>query len=621
MAIYKLQCCACGRKFEWIDGHAIECMNCGKKFLPSDFGLDNSLAPKIEKMDHSTLEAARILGLAPLSAEDPKPKSLPSPEVAALPKKIAEEIEAGKSPAPKPSALPSPEVAAPPKKIAEEIDASKNPAPLPLKLTSDQPRNRPTRKKKASQLPVGWISCVVLGALLAGGFWLSRRPKQSPLPPPSEATSKPVEKADKILPAPVVVAAAPSQATLALSSEPAGASVEILGKKVGVTPMFLPAAIAGQEVVLLLPGYTPRCFIVDPADSDARHFRLRPSPGTLVLNSTPAGADVIKGAQILGSTPMVMVDQPLHKHEIRLRKTGFEEAFYTLSLNADVTHGQLDHRFVANTAKIKIVTRPGRCIVSIDDAIIGETSGDPKNPVVSLPFEVAHLIPGPHEVTIRPVGSNLAVKQMITVKPKDDFAVEMQGWIVDTMVQTRTGNRKVYGMLLQKRPDGGLVLAEAPGKSTTFAAADILLTDKATLADKYGFSRGIEVKFDRFQPLVVTIWDPANSDFRAELANSEKLPPLTVAAIEAEFQTLPLTKIKSKYLGKIVTLSGKVQAIRKGGDFLSVDLNGRCEVYFRATDELANRLLKSRDQEITLSGYSLGICGIDRLVLTEARIP
>ena len=607
MAIYKLECSSCGRKFEWIDGHAIECLNCGKKFLPSDFGLDNRLASKFEKMDHATLEAARILGLAPLSEEDPKPKPLPRPEVAAESPRIEKEIDVRKNPV-------HPQ-------IAEEIDARKSPAPLPLKLPSDQPRNPPPRKKKATQLPVGWISFVVLGALLAGGLWLNRKPKQASLPPPSEAISKPVEKADKILLSPVVIAAAPSQATLALSSEPAGASVEILGKKVGVTPMLLPAATAGQEVVLLLPGFTPRSFIFDPADSDARHFRLRPGPGTLMLNSTPAGADIIKGGQILGSTPMVMADQPLHKHEFRLRKTGFEEAFYTFNLNADVTYGQLDHQFVSNTGKIKIVTRPSRCIVSVDDAVIGETSVDPKNPVVSLPFEVAHLIPGPHEVSIHPVGSKLAAKQMITVKPKDDLAVEIQGWIVDTVVQTRTGNRKVYGMLLQKRPDGGLVLAEAPGKSTTFTAADILITDKATLADKYGFSRGIEVKVDRFQPLVVTIWDPTGSDFRAELANSEKLSPLKVAAIEAEFQTLPLAKIKSKYLGKVMTLSGKVQAIRKGGDFLSIDLEGRSEVYFRATDELANRLLKLRDQEITVSAYSLGICGLDRLVLTEARIP
>jgi hypothetical protein len=403
-----------------------------------------------------------------------------------------------------------------------------------------------------------------------------------------------------------------------LSSEPAGAVVELLGKRVGITPMLLPAVLPGQEVNLLLAGYLPSRFCFEPGESEARHFRLRPAPGTLIVNSVPAGADVICGGRILGSTPLVLPDQPQGQHQVVLRKTGFDEASYSVVLSPDEARGAVEHVFAPSTGSLRIVTRPARCTVIVDGVVLGETGVERGNPAVSIPFEVGRLLPGQHEVVVRPVGGGFAARRTVTLKPREDQEIEMQAWIVDTVVQLKSGGRRIYGMLLEKRPGGGLVLAEAPGKSQSFGAAEVLLVDKASLADKYGFSRGIEVKTDRFQPLVVTIWDPAGSDYRADLAGAERLPPMQIFQLEEEFRTSLFSAVKLKYRGKSMELSGRIQAVRRGGEFLSVDLGGRSEVYFRFSEEIARRLLGSLGKEVSVRGYSLGYRGLDRLVLTEA---
>ncbi|MEN9362113.1 MAG: hypothetical protein RL095_3648 [Verrucomicrobiota bacterium] len=407
---------------------------------------------------------------------------------------------------------------------------------------------------------------------------------------------------------------------LPCSSEPAGALVEINGSPLGVTPLNLPLGTAPQEVSLLLGGYLPKRFLLDPGDSQPRHFRLKAAPGSLILGSEPSGASILIGGQLIGETPMVMPDQAFRRHEFIFRKTGFEDAAYQIVLTQEKPHGSITHRFAPITATIALKTRPGRCVVAIDGAIVGETLLDPKGEGWSLPLDIPRLLPGSHEVRIRPIGGDMEFKKKIDLKPKEVQPLEIEGWIIDTMVQLRD-TRKVYGMLLKRSADGGITLAETPGKSSVYAAGAILDVGKATIADKYGFSRGIEVKRDRFEDLLVTIWNPAGSDFREALAKAPKLAPLKASEVDADFKALTLAEAAIKYRNKTVFLSGTVTAVRKGGDFVSLSLDNRCELYFRADDEMAGRLLKTLGKEINASGFCLGFRGLDRLVVAEASMP
>ena len=448
-----------------------------------------------------------------------------------------------------------------------------------------------------------------------------KTPLATPPPLPSQASStiplRPDAQASSSAPSAQVVVSA----LVPCSSEPAGATVEINGAVIGVTPLNLsPAAGAPQEVSLLLNGYLPKRFLLDPLDPQARHFHLQPAAGTLILQSEPSGASVLIGGQLIGETPMVIPDQSFRRHEFIFRKTGFEDAYYDIILTQEKPQGSISHRFVSNTASIALKTRPGRCIVAINGAIVGETLLDPKGEGWSLPLDIPRLLPGSHEVRIRPLGGDMEFKKKIELKPKDSLPVEIEGWMIDTMVQLRD-TKKVYGMLLKRSADGSVILAEAPGKSTTYAAGDILEVSKGSVADKYGFSRGIEVKRDRFEDLLVTIWNPMGSDHRDKLANAEKMKPMKASQVDADFKALTLAEAATKYRNKAVFLSGTVTAVRKGGDFVSLSLDSRCELYFRADEAFAARLLKTLGKEINASGFCLGFRGLDRLVVTECSMP
>jgi hypothetical protein len=96
---------------------------------------------------------------------------------------------------------------------------------------------------------------------------------------------------------------------------------------------------------------------------------------------------------------------------------------------------------------------------------------------------------------------------------------------------------------------------------------------------------------------------------------------MTASEVSDDFKALTLAEAATKYRNKAVFLSGTVTAVRQGGDFVSLSLDNRCELYFRADEALAARLLKTLGKEINASGFCLGFRGLDRLVVAECSMP
>ncbi len=118
----------------------------------------------------------------------------------------------------------------------------------------------------------------------------------------------------------------PSPATLALSSEPSGASVTLDGRYQGLTPLAISLSSGKQhELRLTLAGHRPesRQLTLGPAESRDLDVRLEPQFGTLFIAVTPASATLsIDGKQQNQASGRFQL--PTRAHRIEARASGYQ---------------------------------------------------------------------------------------------------------------------------------------------------------------------------------------------------------------------------------------------------------------------------------------------------------
>lgn len=129
-------------------------------------------------------------------------------------------------------------------------------------------------------------------------------------------------------------AGAPLRSPLLVHSSPPGATVELDGRAVGVTPLAVPGVADGRhQVRIVLDGYEPidRAITVDPGERLV-DVRLAAERIDRRVRSSPAGARVyVDGALVEGATPVTIEVEPDEFYQLRLEKDGFAPAVVNLT--------------------------------------------------------------------------------------------------------------------------------------------------------------------------------------------------------------------------------------------------------------------------------------------------
>lgn len=208
--------------------------------------------------------------------------------------------------------------------------------------------------------------------------------------------------------------------TLALTTEPRGASVFIDNAFKGVTPLTLTDTPSGYHVVLLkLPGYDDYStgVTVDPAKTVLVQAALAnitanattaipttvlttiapQANGSVAVTSVPNGASVTFDGRYEGTTPVIIADVLPGNHEISLGYPGYDTYNRTISVGSKETTAVNANLAVPakpapapNTGSLIVITDPAGAQVSVD----GEVKG------VS-PATIPGLSPGPHTVFLQ----------------------------------------------------------------------------------------------------------------------------------------------------------------------------------------------------------------------------
>jgi TonB family protein len=271
-------------------------------------------------------DEATVVMASPSEALEPGPTVLMAPARSSKPAPQSAQAKVKARP-PAPPAAEGSRPAAPPHAHAAR------PASKPLATAGHA---RPAGGGK-TLLIVGALVIVLGGLTVLGGLvWWQIRERR--VPPPL-TTQGPVATPKQT---PV-----PANGTLAVRSNPEGASVAINGERRGVTPFEAIMPLGLYEVQVDLKGFDPRVMNVEltaarpRADLDltlgaptpttatpvaADTATSAPAPAVAQISSTPTGALVRLDGSEIGKTPLSGVKLAKGEHRVEFSKPGFRDA-------------------------------------------------------------------------------------------------------------------------------------------------------------------------------------------------------------------------------------------------------------------------------------------------------
>ena len=130
----------------------------------------------------------------------------------------------------------------------------------------------------------------------------------------------------------------PAWADVTMASSPAGATVRVDEKIVGVTPLTLELLQGKQPVSVKLKGYKvwqSELEITAGEDQVLNNVVLIKSDGKVSIKTTPPGANITINKRYQGQSPLAATLRPGERYEVLLSKAGFKPASRTINITPD----------------------------------------------------------------------------------------------------------------------------------------------------------------------------------------------------------------------------------------------------------------------------------------------
>lgn len=166
----------------------------------------------------------------------------------------------------------------------------------------------------------------------------------------------------------------PRQGTLALASTPSGAEVYLEGTLRGRTPLTLSLPEGRYALELRLSGYEPYRATVQVRRGETTRLEVRLTPiprtGTLLLESTPSGAEVYLEGRLQGRTPLrLTLEEGTYRVELRL--PGYEPYGATVRVERGRETSLAASLRPLRTGELFLEARPEGAEVLVDGRLVG----------------------------------------------------------------------------------------------------------------------------------------------------------------------------------------------------------------------------------------------------------
>jgi hypothetical protein len=253
-----------------------------------------------------------------------------------------------------------------------------------------------------------------------------------------------------------------------VKSAPSGATVSLDGEVIGETPLvFQPLSEGRHRIELSLEGYdTVSRLVHAPLKEELPVLQMHLSPGVLRVTSTPSGAAVVHGGQVLGNTPLITNQLPEGRTEIRLLNYGYEPLSIRVevdSLRGESVHGDM----VPAMGTLRVVTIPAGCDVSLNGLFKGRTSKQSeKGENRSDPFIITRVRAGTHVVEVTHPNLAEPYRKQVTVASGEEVLVPVRMFVLAERVVLTNGTEHVGMTLAVNELDD--IMFVTPQKKMTF---------------------------------------------------------------------------------------------------------------------------------------------------------
>ena len=432
----------------------------------------------------------------------------------------------------------------------------------------------------------------------------------------------PPEHRAEIIPIEPALQAQLKKSPLFIHSYPKGAEVELDGQPIGITPLELSDIDCGVHTLTLYKeGYQLQERTINLPEGPTQSFNLLLEDYTALITSTPPGAAVLIGGQLHGHTPLLLRRLKPAILKYTLQAPGFLKANGVFQLNENNKTTAQNTPLELNLGSVKITTQPANCTVSFNRQQVGDTKSDLQN-AISSEITIDRLIPGNYELTVSTADGNESQSTQITVEGGKTIEKEFRLWAITTVLNL-DDESKVYGMILEQHENGDILFSEDKGNSKLYAAVNIATRGPASLQDKFGFKKGIALRKDRFKPILATIHNENDERDFAELQKqAEDAGSFQASQLVSDISAMDLIEFQEKYKGKKIQLSGSVSMVREGESKYSIVLSKYIECYLEKSgeDDQKKQMINILNKNINISGYCLGLRGLDKIVIENSEI-
>ncbi|MDD2597754.1 MAG: PEGA domain-containing protein [Kiritimatiellae bacterium] len=272
-----------------------------------------------------------------------------------------------------------------------------------------------------------------------------------------------------------VVALVADSGTLNITSEPAGAEVQINGITRGRTPCEIDRIPGGSvKLEVRQDGYTPhlRDIALAAGERQQVNIQLEPLPGSLKIVTIPEGARVYLGNEFKGESPHNFVDITPGSYRIRVELAGHTPMARDIEVEKGTSRTE-EFRLTGNTGILTIITAPAGATILVNGKKAGITEADKAGTsAVSNPLSIGDIMAGEHEVEIIRQGY-APQKRPFTIIQDQTTALQIK--LVRQFIPNYevTTTRSYYKGVIEFISEEGIRLETAPGVSQTIPMRDI----------------------------------------------------------------------------------------------------------------------------------------------------
>ena len=172
-------------------------------------------------------------------------------------------------------------------------------------------------------------------------------------------------------------------------SEPSGAKIFHNGSEIGTTPTVLTASPQAYTVKLVKHGYKTRfaSFTIQKGKNTPSIFKLEPASSSVLIESTPSNAAVIRDGKNIGETPIVISDLAFGNYSLTLKKSGHSTKDISFTVDSERPQ-KITANLLSNIGSVSITSYPRGAKIYHNGKMLGITPFNGEFPDGTHTFEL-----------------------------------------------------------------------------------------------------------------------------------------------------------------------------------------------------------------------------------------